>query len=135
MKNSKIDEGNYAANLLKILATCFIALLAFLVYKSMQLSKQFPILTNADSLNDTISNIIDDGRGAARVTFQSNKKFSLPWATNENYTGDNSELTRMVGEGDIIIKKQLSDTLLVKHLGQEYIFVAKKTIRSVTNKE
>jgi hypothetical protein len=72
------------------------------------LTLEFPTLSPEDSVSDTVVVILDDGRGAARVTFKNNRKYSLPWARNENY-GGLSELTRMIDVGNVVTKKKFSE--------------------------
>jgi hypothetical protein len=123
-----LDKGNvrYGAILYGSLFLGFVLLIGILVLRSYFLSKEYPNLSNSDSLNDTVVNVINDGRGSARVTFASKSKFTLPWAKNFEYEGEN--LPRMVKEGDIISKKEKSDTIILRRDHIDYIFVAYKAI-------
>jgi hypothetical protein len=51
-----------------------------------------------DSLRDTVGQVISDGRGSARITSTSNKKFSLPWAKRSE-NDEEVSLTRAVKKG------------------------------------
>jgi hypothetical protein len=123
-----LDKGNvrYGAILYGSLFLGFVLLIGILVLRSYFLSKEYPNLSNSDSLNDTVVNVINDGRGSARVTFASKSKFTLPWAKNFEYEDEN--LPRMVKEGDIISKKEKSDTIILRRDHIDYIFVAYKAI-------
>jgi hypothetical protein len=82
---------------------------------------------NSDALNDTIFKIVSDGRAVARVTFESEKKVTLPWAKILK-DGKELNLPRVVRSGDVIIKNAFSDTIIMLQDNNRYIFIARKTI-------
>ena len=124
--NEQLYPG-YASNFIKILVIGFLITISFFVFRSCQLSKAYPELSNEDYLNDTVIQIIRDGRRGMRVTFKSGLRYSLPWAQNFNYS-EFSDISDLVVEGDFISKNKFSDTLRITHSGRDYIFVAKKSI-------
>lgn len=108
------------------LATVFFVVTGASIFWTHSLTNEFPELKNEDSLNDTIISVIRDARATARVTFRNNRKLSLPWANN--FTSQPLSLTTMVKEGDVLIKKELSDTIILNQNGIQYFFLANKTI-------
>jgi hypothetical protein len=77
-----MDNEKYITSLLKFLIIAFLAALLFLIFRSWSFSEEFTDLASEHSLNDTISAVYDEGRGAGRVTLKSKKKFhSLEQAT------------------------------------------------------
>jgi hypothetical protein len=108
------------------LASLFLLALVGFYFYGRQLSKEYPMLETSDTVHDTIAAVFDDGRGAARVTAKGGTKFTLPWAKNLAY--ENYDFTRFVAPGDILQKKQQSDTIYVTRNGDRYFFVAFKTI-------
>jgi hypothetical protein len=113
--------------LVSLFATFFIGIV-LLFFWSRSLSNSYPDLSDHDILNDTITHIISDGRASARVTFKSQKKYTLPWAKNNQYATE-LNLPRIVKEGDILIKKQSSDTIILIQDKRKYTFVVYKTIQ------
>lgn len=117
----------YAIKFLLALIALFVLVLSVLFYRSHLLNKEYPMLMSKEQLNDTVLHIVSDGRGSARITFNSKLKRTLPWAKNLQYTQEPS-LTRMIKEGDVLVKKTHSDTIQLKRLDEVYIFVIHKTI-------
>jgi len=112
--------------LLSLFATFFIVILLHFFW-SRSLSDKYPDLLNEDILNDTIVNIILDGRASARITLNNRKLYTLPWAKNSQYQKELS-LPQMIKIGDILIKKASSDTIILLQDKKRYTFVANKTI-------
>lgn len=113
--------------LFSLFATFLIGII-LLFFWSRSLSNKYPELSNRDILNDTIADVISDGRASARVTFKSEKKYTLPWAKNNHYA-EELNLPRIVKEGDILIKRESSDTIILIQDKKRYTFVAYKTIK------
>jgi hypothetical protein len=65
-------------------------------------------------------------RGDTRVHLESGERFVLPYA--DNYKYQRYRLSEFVKEGDLLIKRKDSDTLIVKRYEYEYIFVIGKAI-------
>lgn len=114
--------------LLIYLFAIFVIGIVLLFFWSRSLSNEYPDLSSQDFLNDTIIHVISDGRASARVTLKSEKKYTLPWAKNNLYSAE-LNLPRIVKEGDILIKKESSDTIILIQEKRKYTFVAYKTIK------
>jgi hypothetical protein len=121
-----MDKIRFAIIFFGSLVLLFILAIGVYFFRSHLLNKEYPDLSNNNSLNDTVVDVIRDARASARVTFESKEKYSLPWAKNFQYEIDN--LPRMVMEGDILIKKEKSDTIILRRDNKDYIFVAYKSI-------
>lgn len=121
-------QEKYVITFLIIIGGLFIISFGLLFYRSLLLDEEFPKLSKKNSLNDTVLFVMRDGRSSARVTFRNRKKYSLPFARNHNYL-EYSDLSRVIEAGDVIIKEQFSDTIIVNHFGRNYLFIAEKSIR------
>jgi hypothetical protein len=117
----------FAKRLLIFLSAIFVIGIAFLFFRSRSLSNEYPELSSKDILNDTVAHVIRDGRASARVTFKSQKKYTLPWAKIKK---DQSEfnLPRVVKEGDFLIKQVSSDTIILVQDNEGFTFVAGQSI-------
>lgn len=123
-----MNKTGYPLRFSVLIISLFILVSVGLYFGGVFLTKNYPIITTDDPLRDTVSRVISDGRGSARVTSTSHKKFTLPWAKRlEN--GQEVSLTRTVKEGDVLIKREFSDTIVLIHDAMRYTFVANKTIR------
>lgn len=109
------------------LSLTFIIGITISIYRSHALSREYPELSTDDALNDEVLAVIRDARASARVTFKSKQKFTLPAAWNSQYEVDN--LSRMVLEGDSLLKKAKSDTVILRRDNRDYLFVSYKSIK------
>jgi hypothetical protein len=122
---NKID---FAFRFIAFIISLFILVAVGLYFGGVYLNRQYPALSTEDSLSDTVSEVFSEDGRSARITSTSNKKFTLPWAKRlEN--GEEVSLTRTVKEGDILIKRESSDTIILIQDKNRYIFVAYKTIQ------
>ena len=117
--------------LLFLLFAVSVIVLACFFFWSSSLSNRYPDLFGEVILTDTIVDVISDGRASARVTFKSGKMYTLPWAKMYRDT-EELNLPRMVSEGDILIKRERSDTIVVIRGNVKYTFVAYKLIELPT---
>jgi hypothetical protein len=111
---------------LRLIGLGFIAVLAFVFVFNYTRSNEYPKLLHGDSLNYIVQSV-DKDRSAAFVTFESGKKYQMPWAKNFKYE-EFPSLSDVISNGDLITKKPFSDTVTVSHLGKEYVYVLKQTI-------
>jgi hypothetical protein len=122
-----MNKTRYALKFSAVMVLLFVIIAVGLYFGGVLFTKTYPILSANDSLRDTVANVLSDGRGSARITSTSSRKFTLPWAKKfEN--GREVSLTRIVQEGDILIKREFSDTIILIHDERRYTFVAYKTI-------
>lgn len=111
---------------LKLMGIGGLALIAVIVFFNYNRSEEYPLLQNRDSLNDMVQGVFTD-RSISFVTF-SNKKYRFPWAKNFNYE-DFPSLSEIISSGDMLFKKPFSDTVVVAHKGNEYVYVLGQTIQ------
>ncbi len=105
----------------------FLVGIFYLVIRSSFLSQEYPELLRSTELNDTIVDIVRDGRASARVTLRSKKKFTLPWA-KILYDSSEVNLPKIVQNGDVIFKKPGTDTILIIQGDKKYLFVSSSVI-------
>ena len=122
-----MNKIGYNLRFIIVIILLFILITIGLYFGGVFLTKKYPRIETSDSLKDTVSQVISDGRGSARITSTSNKKFTLPWAKIFEH-GQEVSLTRAVTEGDILLKKEFSDTIVLIHNEKKYTFVANRTI-------
>lgn len=122
-----MNKISYTLRFIIMIILLFTLITVGLYFGGVFLTRKYPGIETGDSLNDTVSHIISDGRGSARITSTSNKKFTLPWAKILEH-GQEVSLTRAVTEGDILLKKEFSDTIVLIHNEKVYTFVANSTV-------
>lgn len=104
----------------------FISLLLFFVYLHFATRDYDSI-----SIKDTVIGKVVYTEKINReklIMLENGKKFILPFAHNDNYAS--GSLRSIVGKGDYLRKKAGSDTLIVRKLHGEFLFVIGKTIKA-----
>jgi hypothetical protein len=123
-----MNKTGYAFRFIAFIILLFILVAVGIYLGGVFFTKQYPRLSTNDSLRDTVSEVFSEDGRSARITSTSNRKFTLPWAKRlEN--GEEVSLTRVVKEGDVLIKKESSDTIILIQDKKKYTFVAYKTIK------
>lgn len=79
-------------------------------------SKDYPKLQTSDLLQDTVKEV-----SGARVTFSSGRQFTLPSATTTD-EGKEVSLTQIVSVGDVLIKEEGSDAIILVKGEKRYTF-------------
>jgi hypothetical protein len=115
------DETTY-----KILGLCALGFLIIIVIYLQSESKEYPFLSNEDSVNDQIINV-RISRNSAYIILESNMKFHIHRSLNLKYK-DHSSLAELISIGDRIKKNRFSDTLIIEHSGKKYLFLNNKTL-------
>ena len=116
----------YSKTSLTIIGFGLSATIAVAIIFNYSRSSVYPELALQDSLNNLVASVEAD-RGVAFVTFTDQTKYEIPWAKNFEY-GEFASLSSIISPGDIIFKKAFSDTVRIKHEGEEYIYVLTQTI-------
>lgn len=124
MINRSIDW--YDGTAYKILGLCALVFVIIIVIYLQNESTEYPFLSREDSVNDQITNI-RVSRNSAYVTLESERKFHIHRSLNLNYK-DHSSLAELISVGDRIIKNRFSDTLIIEHSGNNYLFLNNKTL-------
>src|SRR5688572_9595998 len=113
--------NRYSNTSLVVTGLGLIATIGIAILFNYSRSTMYHELSSADSLNYLVESIEKD-RGVAFVTFEGNKKYEITWAKNLQYE-DFPSLSSLISPGDLILKRAFSDTVRVKHLDKEYVYV------------
>ena len=120
-------DFRYSKTSLLITGLGFIATIAGAILFNYLRSAEYPELLPTDSLNDRVKSVETD-RGRSFVTFEPSKKYQISRALNLHYA-DFPSLAAVISPEDSVFKRAFSDTVRVKHLSKEYVYVLEQTIR------
>lgn len=115
---------NYTKSDLLVTALGVVATIAGAILFNYLRSTEYPELLSADSIIDRVKSV-ETNRGRSFVTFEANKQYQIPSALNLRYA-DFPSLASLISPQDSIFKRAFSDTIRVKHLNEEYIYVIDK---------
>lgn len=121
-----LTAENQVIMLLKFLGIAFVIGAVLITIYYYNETKDYASIRIDDSF---VSRVISTKRLRAdtRVQLESGELIVLPYADNYNYRI--YRLSEFVKEGDILIKRSGSDTLIVKRYEDEYLFVMGKVIK------
>lgn len=103
----------------------FIVLSVCLFIGFKWLTKDYEELKYDQSYNDEVLDIVTY-KGVGYVTFSNNKKYKIYDSRNYNY--EPYSLSKFLVEGDIIEKKEESDSVIILRSGKEYVFLLGQVI-------
>jgi|GEM_PF-5443387 len=121
-----ITKEKDVIGLIKVIVIGFIVGSGLLVVYQYNLTKDYRVVRLGD---DFVSKIVSTERlrGDTKVQLESGEKFILPPADNNTY--QQYALSQFVRQGDLLIKRGGSDTLIVKRYEDEFIFVMGQFIK------
>lgn len=122
-----MSNFNYSKSDLWVTALGVVATIAGAILFIYLRSAEYPELLSTDSLNDRVKSV-ETNRGRSFVTFEASKKYQIPRALNLHYA-DFPSLAAVISPEDSVFKRAFSDTVRVKHLSKEYVYVLEQTIR------
>lgn len=120
-----LTDEKQIVTLLKVLAAGFVVGGILITVYFYNETKGYPTIQIDDSLASKVVSV-KRLRGDSRVHLETSEKFLLPYADNHNY--QRYRLSEFINEGDLLIKKKGSDTLVIKRHENTYTFVIGKVI-------
>lgn len=127
-----MNEGIYNEQTLftwlKILGVGIIVIIGYIALDSHFTNKEYPMLTQGDSLDGEKISSFKTNRGISLVEFVGGRKYKMDWGQNLNYVEFPSIVT-VLHIGDLVFKKSDSDTISFRHLDKEYHYVLGQMIK------
>ncbi|MBX2967305.1 MAG: hypothetical protein KF845_14260 [Cyclobacteriaceae bacterium] len=120
-----LTDEKQIITLLKFLAISFVVGVVLITIYYHNQTKGYAYVQKGDSFAGKVT-ATKRLRGDTRVHLESGEMLVLPYADNYNY--QRYRLSEFVKEGDLLLKKKGSDTLVIKRYENEYIFVMDRVI-------
>lgn len=121
MMRLNFDKEFYTPKVFVIWVIGVITVIVISVIYEKGKSDEFPTLLHSDSVDEKVIET-SMSRSSVYVTLNSQRKIFIKASQNLEYK-DSSNLSSLITLGDRLIKKPYSDTLILEHSGQKYLFI------------